>query len=81
MTKRKEHPVRVLTSIVLLTCCVSAAYAGDAMKPTAAQKMTSPQQKRLMAACQRKAADRNVPMAERAKFVMDCMTTAAKPKP
>jgi hypothetical protein len=78
MAKRKEPPVRVLASIVLLTCCVSAAYAGDAMTPTAAQKMTSPEQKTLMAACQRKAADQNVPMAERAKFVMDCMTAASR---
>jgi hypothetical protein len=48
------------------------------MTPTAAQKMTSPEQKTLMAACQRKAADQNVPMAERAKFVMDCMTAASR---
>jgi len=50
------------------------ALAQTAMKPTAPQKMMSPAEQKKMHTCEQQAADQNVPMDERAKFVMDCMT-------
>ena len=50
------------------------AVAQPAMKPTAPQKMMSPAEKQKLQDCQRQAADQNVKMDDRAKFVMDCMT-------
>ncbi len=48
------------------------------MKPTAPTKMMPPDEKARMEACQQKAAQQNVKMDERAKFVMDCMKEMAK---
>ena len=50
------------------------AVAQPAMKPTAPQKMMSPQEKQKLQDCQQQAADQNIRMDDRAKFVMDCMT-------
>ncbi len=50
------------------------AFAQTPMKPTAPQKMMSPDEQKKMHACEKQAADRNIKMDERAKFVMDCMT-------
>jgi hypothetical protein len=36
--------------------------------------MTSPDQKKKMDACRTQAAQQNIKMDERAKFIMDCMT-------
>jgi hypothetical protein len=62
-------------ALAMMLCLLGAgAYAQTPMKPTAPQKMTSPEEARKMRDCQKQAADRNIKMDERAKFVMDCMT-------
>jgi hypothetical protein len=59
----------------LVACFMGAgAVAQTPMKPTAPQKMMSPAEQKKMQACEKQAADRNVPMDQRSKFVMDCMT-------
>lgn len=59
----------------LLACFLGAgAVAQTAMKPTAPQKMTSPDEQKKMQACEKQAADQNIAMDQRSKFVMDCMT-------
>lgn len=63
----------LLALILSLMLVADAASAQSNMKASAANKMTSPDQKRRMQACQKKAAQQNIPMAQRAKFVMDCM--------
>ena len=63
--------------VVLLTAVIvglGAASAQAPMKPSAPQKMMSPEEAQKMHACERQAADQNIKMDERAKFVMDCMT-------
>jgi hypothetical protein len=50
-----------------------AAQAQTPNKPTALEKMTSPDQARKMRECERRAAQQKIKMAERSKFVMDCM--------
>jgi hypothetical protein len=49
------------------------------MKPTAAAKMMSERDQKKMKDCEAKAAAQNVPMNQRSKFVMTCMT--AEPPP
>ena len=63
--------------VVLLTAVIvglGAALAQTPMKPSAPQKMMSPEEAQKMHACEKQAADQNIKMDERAKFVMDCMT-------
>ncbi len=63
--------------VVLLSAAVigaGAALAQTPMKPSAPQKMMSPEEAQKMHACEKQAADQNIKMDERAKFVMDCMT-------
>jgi hypothetical protein len=55
-----------------------AALAQSDMKPTAPAKMMPPGEKARLEACQKKAAQQNVKMDERARFVMDCMKEMAK---
>jgi hypothetical protein len=55
-----------------------ASAAGATMKPSAPDRMASPSDKQKMQICQDRAAAQNVPMAERSKFVMDCMARLAK---
>ena len=50
------------------------AHAQSPMKPTAPEKMMPPAEAEKMHACEKLAAEQNVKMNERAKFVMDCMT-------
>ena len=57
----------------------TAALAGSAvaqkgMKATAAEEMMLPAQKEKMKACEQRAAHDRIPMDQRAKFLMDCMT-------
>jgi hypothetical protein len=52
----------------------ASALAQTAMKPTAPQKMTSPDEQKKMQACEKQATDQNIAMDQRSKFVMDCMT-------
>jgi hypothetical protein len=64
----------VFVAIVLLASAAGAAT----MQPSAPDKMASPADKAKMKACQDRAAAQKVPMAERSKFVMDCMAKRAK---
>lgn len=50
-----------------------AAGAQPAMKATAPMKMMPPAEKARMQECQKMAAEQNVKMDARAKFLMDCM--------
>jgi hypothetical protein len=52
----------------------AVAYAQSPMKPTAPEKMMPPGEAEKMHACEKQAADNNIKMDERAKYVMDCMT-------
>ena len=64
--------IALLTAVtVSLVCGVAIAQP---MKPSAPQKMMSPAETRKMRACEKQAADQNVKMDERSKYVMDCMT-------
>ena len=59
----------------MVACFMGAvAFAQTPMKPTAPQKMMSPDEQKKMQGCEKQAADQNIPMGERSKFVMDCMT-------
>jgi hypothetical protein len=55
-----------------------AAFAQSEMKPTAPTKMMPPAEKARLAECQQKAAQQNIKMDDRAKFIMDCMKEMAK---
>ena len=66
------RPIALLTAAIVGLGC--AAAAAQTMKPTAPQKMMSPEEAKKMHACERQAADQNIKMDERAKFLMDCMT-------
>lgn len=64
-------------AIALLTAAplgLSAAAAQSSMQPTAPQKMMSPAEAKKRNACEQRAADQQVKMDERAKFIMNCMT-------
>ncbi len=66
---------RAFVPAMMLLCLFCAgAYAQSAMKPTAPQKMMSPDEQKKMHACEQQAADQNIPMDQRSKFVMECMT-------
>jgi hypothetical protein len=66
--------VFVFVAAVLLIAPADAAT----MTPSAPDKMASPSDKQKMQVCQNRAAAQKVPMAERSKFVMDCMARMAK---
>jgi len=55
-----------------------AAAAQPAMKATAAEKMMPPAEKQRLDECRKMAAQKNVRMDERAKFLMDCMKAKAQ---
>jgi hypothetical protein len=52
----------------------ATAYAQSSMKPSAPDKMTSPEEAKKMSDCQKQAAANNIQMEMRSKYVMDCMT-------
>jgi hypothetical protein len=58
--------------------CAGAAGANDAMNPTAPTRMMPPDEKARLDACRQKAAQQNIKMDERARFIMDCMKDMAK---
>ena len=64
--------------VAALLLTVSAAVGATTMTPSAPDKMASPADKQEMQSCQNRAAAQNVPMNERAKFVMDCLAAKAK---
>ena len=68
-------PIVLFTAATLsLGLGAAAANAQSSMKPSAPQKMMSPSEARKMRDCEKQAADQNIKMDERSKFVMDCMT-------
>ena len=69
---------RAIALAVTLSLLGAVADAQTAMKPSAPQKMTSPEEARKMRDCERQAAQNNIKMDERSKYVMDCMTAKAK---
>jgi hypothetical protein len=69
------RPIALLTAVIVsLGLGAGAACAQPSMKPSAPQKMMAPAEAQKMRACKKQAADQNIKMAERSKFVMDCMT-------
>ena len=64
--------------VVGLVFAGGAAGAQTPMKSTAPQKMMPPDEAKKLQACQKQAAQLNIAMNERSKFVMDCMTAKAK---
>jgi hypothetical protein len=71
------RPIAFLAAVTLSFAC-TVAYAQSSMKPSAPQKMMSPDEAERMHDCQKQAARNNIKMDERAKYVMDCMTAKAK---
>ena len=73
------RPIASFTAVIVsLVFAAVAANAQTPMKPSAPQKMTSPEQARKMRDCEQQAAQNNIKMDERSKYVMDCMTAKAK---
>ena len=68
-----SRPIALLTAVTLSLVC-GAAVAQTSMKPSAPQKMTASHEEQNMRACEKQAADQNIKMDKRSKFVMDCMT-------
>ncbi len=67
--------IALLTAVTLsLAFGAGAATAQSSMKPSAPQKMTSPEEAKKMRDCEKRAAQNNIKMDERSKYVMDCMT-------
>ena len=67
------HVIALLTAVTL-GLGVGAACAQPSTKPSAPQKMMSSTEAQKMRACEKQAADQNVKLDERSKYVMDCMT-------
>ena len=65
--------IALLTAVGFSLVC-GAAAAQSTMKPSAPQKMMSPDEAQKMRDCEKQAAQNDVKMDERSKFVMDCMT-------
>jgi hypothetical protein len=73
------RPLALFTAAALtLGFATFAASAQMPMKPSAPQKMMSPEEARKMRGCEAQAARNNIKMDERSKYVMDCMTAKAK---
>ena len=68
--------IALLTAVTMSLVCRAAI--AQPMKPSAPQKMMSPNEAQKMRACEKQAADQNIKMNERSKFVMDCMAGKAK---
>ena len=65
---------RSIALLVALLMGAGAALAQTPMKPSAPQKMMSPSEAEKMHVCEKQAADQNIKMDMRSKFVMDCVT-------
>jgi hypothetical protein len=61
-------------ALLMAGCLVCGTAYAQSMKPSAPQKMMSPAEATKMHACEKQAADQNIKMDRRSKFVMDCMT-------
>lgn len=67
-----------LSAMILSVVLGNSAACAQGMKSTAPQKMMSPREEQKMRDCQKQAAQQNIKMDERAKFLMDCMTAKGK---
>jgi hypothetical protein len=65
---------RTILLLLLVNLAGPMAYAQSTMKPSAPEKMTSPEEAKKMHACEAQAAANNIQMDMRSKYVMDCMT-------
>ena len=73
------RPIALFAAVTLsFGLGAGAAHAQTSMKPSAPQKMMSPAEARKMRACEQQAAQNDIKMDERSKYVMDCMTAKAK---
>ncbi len=68
----------ICLSAALVAVAAGSALAQQGMKATAPKKMMPPAEKARLETCQQKAAEQQVAMDARAKFVMDCMKAMAK---
>ncbi len=70
----------IYLSAIALGAVLSAGTlsAQPGMKPTAPKKMMRPAEEARLQVCQQKAAQQQVKMDERAKFIMVCMKEMAK---
>ncbi len=66
--------MRTVIVAVATAFLIAAGAAAQPMRPTAPTKMMSERDQQKMKECQARAAAQSVPMNERSKFVMDCMT-------
>ncbi len=65
--------------LVLVSLIAASAWAQQPMKPTAPAKMMSERDQKKMKECEARAAAQNVPMNQRSRFVMACMTEEPVP--
>lgn len=66
--------MRIVVVGLVIAALSAATAAATTMKPTAPTKMTSERDQKKMKECEARAAAENVPMNQRSKYVMDCMT-------
>lgn len=72
------HARVVCPAVILGLLLAGGATAQPAMKATAPEKMMPPAEKQRLSECREMAAQKNVRMDERAKFLMDCMKAKAR---
>jgi hypothetical protein len=65
--------------LILVSLIIASASAQQPMKPTAPAKMMSERDQKKMKECEARAAAQKVPMNQRSKFVMECMTEEQVP--
>jgi hypothetical protein len=68
-----------LIAMILVSLIAASAFAQQPMTPTAPAKMMSERDQKKMKDCEARAATQNVPMNQRSKFVMQCMTDEPVP--
>jgi hypothetical protein len=70
--------LRPFAAMLLGLLLAGGAAAQQGMKATAPEKMMPPAEKQRLEECQTRASQQDVEMAERAKFLMDCMKAKAE---
>ncbi len=66
--------MRTALAATALLLIAATAAAQQPMRPTAPAKMMNERDQQKMKECETRAAAQNVPMNQRSKFVMDCMS-------
>lgn len=72
------RPRGMCRGVILGFLVAGTAAAQPAMKATAPDKMMPPGEKKRLEECQKMAAQKNVEMDERARYLMDCMKAKAE---